>query len=118
MFADDTNLTCTGQNSSEIEIKLNGMVLDEHLKWDEHSEAQCRKISNSKALLKRARPFVPRHKSIKMYNAFVLSHFNYCSTIWNDSSCTLIDKLSKLQRRAARVITSRTFDIRSSYILN
>ncbi len=84
-----------------------GMVLDEQLKWDKHmyNEVQCKKFSNSIALLKRARPFVPRHTLIKMYNAFVLPHFNYCSTIWNDGSCTIINKLSKLQRRAARVIT-------------
>ena len=166
MFADDTNLTCVGQSSSEIETKLNeelenvhrwltankltlndektefmligsrsrlacvhnspilklghrhikrvyykkslGMVLDEQLKWDKHNEVQCKKISNSIALLKRARPFVPRHTLIKMYNAFVLPHFNYCSTIWNDGSGTIINKLSKLQRRAARVIQVHT----------
>ena len=94
-----------------------GMVLDEQLKWDKHNEVQCKKISNSIALLKRARPFVPRHTLIKMYNAIVLPHFNYCSTIWNDGSCSVINKLSKLQRRAARIITSSTYDIRSSQIL-
>ena len=52
-----------------------------------------------------------------MYNAFVLPHFNYCSTIWNDGSCSVIDKLSKLQRRAARVITGDTYDVRSKEIL-
>jgi hypothetical protein len=79
--------------------------------------SSMKKNSNSIALLKRARPFVSRHTLIKMYNAFVLPHFNYCSTIWNDGSCTIINKLSKLQRRAARVITSSTYDIRSSQIL-
>ncbi len=118
MFADNTNLTCVGQSSSEIETKLNeelgnvhrwltankltlndektefmligsrlrlasinnspnlkpghtcrhikrvyykksqGMVFDEQLKWGKHNEVQCKKISNSMALLKRARPFV------------------------------------------------------------
>ena len=144
MFADDTDLTCIGQNSNEIEIKLNeelenvhrwltankltlndektefmligsrsrlasigyrhvrhvrykkslGMVLDEQLKWDKHNVVQCKKISNSIALLKRARPFVPRHTLIKTYNAIVLPHFNYSSTIWNDGSCSVINKLS------------------------
>ena len=94
-----------------------GMVLDEQLKWYKHNEVQCKKISNNIALLKRARPFVPRHKLIKMCNAFVLHHFNYCSTIWNDRSCSVINKLSKVQRRAARIITSSTYDIRSSQIL-
>ena len=53
------------------------MVLDEQLKWDKPNEVQCKKISNSIALLKRARLFVPRHTLIIMYNAFVLPHFNY-----------------------------------------
>jgi hypothetical protein len=83
-----------------------GMILDEQLKWDKHNDAQCKEISKNIALLKRA-----------MYNAFVLPHFNYCSTVWNDGSCTIINKLSKLQRRAARVITSSTYDIRSTQVL-
>ena len=93
------------------------VVLDEQLKWDKNNEVQCKKISNSIALLKRARPFVSRHTLVKMYNAIVLPHFNYCSTIWNDGSCSVINKLSKLQIRAARIITSSTYDIRSSQIL-
>jgi hypothetical protein len=91
-----------------------GMILDEQLKWDKHNDAQCKQISKNIALLKRARLFVPRHILINMYNAFVLPHFNYCSTVWNDGSCTIINKLSKLQKRAARVITSSTYDIRST----
>ena len=40
-----------------------------------------------------------------IYNSLVLPHFNYCSTIWNDNNKSHIDKLWKLQKRAARVIT-------------
>jgi hypothetical protein len=58
--------------------------------------------------LKRARSFVPRETLIEMYNALVWPHFNYCSTIWNDGSCSIIDKLFKLQKKAARVITGDT----------
>ena len=50
-----------------------------------------------------------------MYNALVLSHFNYCSTIWKDEhSKRHINELLKLQKRAARVITRDTYDVRSS----
>ena len=44
-----------------------GVVLDKQLKWYKHNEVQCKKNSNSVALLKRVRPFVPRHALIKMY---------------------------------------------------
>jgi hypothetical protein len=49
-------------------------------------------------------------------DSLVLPHFNYCSTIWNDNNKSHIDKLWKLQKRAARVITSSDYTIRSSQI--
>ena len=41
----------------------------------------------------------------------------YCSTIWNDGSNSNLNKLSKLQRRAARVITGQSYEVRSTQIL-
>ena len=52
-----------------------------------------------------------------MYNALVLPHMTYCSTIWNDGSNTILKKLSKLQKRAARVITGQSYEVRSTQIL-
>ena len=94
------------------------MILDEQLKWDKHNDKQCKIILNNIALLKRARSFVSRDSLIKMYNALVWPHFNYCSTIWNDGCCSIIDKLFKLQKRAARVITGDTYDVRSTQTLD
>ena len=59
-----------------------------------------------------------RDSLIKIYNALVWPHFNYCSTIWNDGCCSIIDKLFKLQKRGARVITGDTYDVRSMQTLN
>ena len=53
-----------------------------------------------------------------MYNALVWPHFKYCSTIWNDGCYSIIDKLFKLQKRAARVITGNTYDVRSTQTLD
>ena len=33
---------------------------------------------------------------VSMYNAFVLPHFNYCSTVWKDGSCTIIAAVRQL----------------------
>ena len=51
-----------------------------------------------------------------MYNALVLPHMTYCSTIWNDGSNFILNKLSK-SRRAARVITGQSYEVRSTQIL-
>ena len=52
-----------------------------------------------------------------MYNALVLPHMTYRSTIWNDGSNSNLNKLSKLQRRVARVITGQSYEVRSTQIL-
>ena len=51
-----------------------------------------------------------------MYNSLVLPHFTYCLTVWSDNSCTLINKLYKVQKRAARVITGSGYEIKSREI--
>ena len=112
-------LTLGGNNVKRVfQKKSLGMILDEQLKWDKHNDKQCKIISNNIALLKRARSFVSRDSLIKMYNTLVWPHFNYCSTIWNDGCYSIIDKLFKLQKRAARVITGNTYDVRSMQTLD
>jgi hypothetical protein len=77
---------------------------------------QCKKISQTIALLKRAKQFVSQDTLLNMFNALVLPHFTYCSNVWNDGSCANIEKLHKLHKRAARVITGSNYEIRSSEI--
>ena len=98
--------------------KFLGVVLDEQLNWHNHIDNQCAKISKNIALLRRAKGFLTENALITMYNSLVLPHFTYCSTVWHNGNITHIDKLSKLQKRAARVITNSGYDIRSTEILN
>ena len=51
-----------------------------------------------------------------MFNGLVLPHFTYCSTVWNDGCRAHIDKLYKMQKRAARAITGSNYEIRSKEI--
>ena len=96
--------------------KTLGVILNEHLTWNKHIDEQNKKISNNIALLRRAKSFVPEHILNKMYNAFVIPNFYYCSTVWNDGHKNKLTKLSKLQKKAARVITGASYDERSNEI--
>ena len=68
--------------------KVLGVIIDEQLKWKEHNDAQCKKISKSIALLRRAKQFVNEDTLLNMFNAFILPHFTYCSNVWSDGSCS------------------------------
>ena len=174
MFADDTNLSCTGRTPAEIEHKLNadlsnvndwleanrltlntgktefmlitskrklnqfrtdirihingsiikhviqkknlGVTIDNELKWTEHINEQCKKLSSAIALLRKAKPHVPYNDLLRIYNSLVVPYFTYCSTVWNDGNNTNLEKLYKLQKRAARIITGSNYETRSKII--
>ena len=117
MFADDTNLSCNGQSSADIEYKLN-CDLDNIQKWliSNKLTLNLKNLSKSIALLRKAKDFTSQEELVTIYNSLVLPHSNYCSTIWNDNDKSHIDKLLKLQKRAARVITSSDYTIKSSQV--
>ena len=112
-FSGNLNITIGSHNIKQVvNKKVLGIILDEELKWREHIDAQCKKISKSIALLRRAKSFVTSKTLITMCNSLVLLHFTYCSTIF----CIHNNKLSKMQKRAARVITGSNYEIRSGEI--
>ena len=53
-----------------------------------------------------------------VYNALIMPYFDYCSLVWDTCSNYLIENLQKLQNRAARVISCKTYEIRSREILS
>jgi hypothetical protein len=67
-------------------------------------------------MLRRARNFVTQDVLITMYNSLVLPHITHCSTVWHGFRADHINKLYKLQKRAAHVITGSSYDIQSTNI--
>ena len=96
--------------------KVLGVKIDKELKWKDHIDAQCKKISKNVALIRRAKNFTIEQTLLTMYNALMLPHLTYCSNVWHDGNNTNMNKLVKLQKRAARVITGSNYEIRSSDI--
>ena len=82
--------------------KTLGIILDEQLKRDKYNEERSKTTSKNIALLRRAKStsFVPRHVLEKMYNAFIVPHFYYFSTVWYDGSKNKLTKMCKLQKKA------------------
>ena len=47
-----------------------------------------------------------------------MPHFNYCSAVWGNINKGLADKLQEMQNRAARILTSSKYEVRSSVLLD
>ena len=95
------------------------MEIDDKLNWTKHVVTQSKKISRSIAMLRNIKTYVAQTTLQMMYKSFVVSYFNYCSTTWFDGfdgNKIHAEKMFKLQKSAARVITDSGFDKRSSEI--
>ena len=66
---------------------------------------------------KRIRRFVSPEILHYIYNALILPHFDYCSIVWGNCGKTPSERLQKLQNRAARILTSSSYDADFRYLL-
>ena len=81
------------------------MTIDQNLTLSKHVEEKSKKMSSAVGALKRIRPFIKTGVANKIYQAIIQPHLDYCSTVWDGLGVTLLDKIQKLQNRAARIIT-------------
>ncbi len=95
------------QGKSLIQVKcekLLGVQIDQSLSWDEQIKKQKQTILFKITLLKKIKTYLPLSTRKIFYNFYIKPHFEYCNTIWINSTETNLNKISKLQKYAARVI--------------
>ena len=112
------NISINDQPIKKVnETETLGMTIDQHLTWSKHVEEKSKKISSAIGALKRIRPFITIDVANKIYKAIIQPHLDYCSTVWDGLGVTLLDKIQKLQNRAARIITQSSYYTSASSLL-
>ena len=91
-----------------------GLIIDEDLSWKAHIHEISEKVSSGIGALKRVRPIVSIHTTIKIHKGLI----DYCSAEWDSLTQQLSEKLQKLQNRAIRVITNSSYNTSSRILLN
>ena len=99
------------------ETKTLDVIIDDQLKWNAHIDNVVTKVSKAIGMIRRMKNVVPQSTLISVYNAIVQPHFDYCSLVWDIANVYSLEKLQKMQNRAARVITGRSYEVRSETIL-
>ena len=95
---------------SEIDLQLTtgdkilGIYIDENFQWNNHFQYVCKSVSSYIWLLSRIKSYLSlEHRSL-FYKAYIQPHFNYCNIIWGNSTNYNVSRLTKLQRRACKII--------------
>ena len=87
-----------------------GVQIDSSLDWREQTKVISTKVSRVVGFLRHAKSFLPKESLITLYTGIVEPHLRYCCSVWGCAGSTVINRLKKLQNRAARLITNSSFD--------
>ena len=64
-------------------LEIFGMEIDNKLNFSKHISHVCKKINNKFNLMLRFRKLIRREILFKLYKAYILPHFYYCSSVWH-----------------------------------
>ena len=89
------------------EHRVLGVVVDEQLCWQPHTDRLCKALSKNLFLLAKLRQFTDETARKLFYNAYILPYIDYSSTIWDSCSEANLKRLNSLHRRAAKLVIGR-----------
>lgn len=101
-----TPFTYRIDNSTIQEVthaKYLGVVIDQHLNWNEHVKQTVSKATRIKSFLHRNLYQCPPTVKCNIYKAMVRPIMEYSSTVWDPHTSTNINNLESVQRSAARM---------------
>ena len=93
-------------------IHIFGMTIDNKLQFDKHVSSICKKVNNQLNVMIRFRKLISKATLIKLYKAFILPYFYYCSSVWHFCGARNTDKIEVLNKRILRFILG---DFESAY---
>lgn len=106
--------TCTTENNcscSEIEktkeVKYLGVVVDEHLRWQQHVTYLINKLRKVNFKLYQLRSILNRKNLLILYNSLVESLINYCIVVWGGLFNTTSHNLQVTQNSILKTILKK-----------
>jgi hypothetical protein len=91
--------------STDKTAKYLGVTLDDSLSWDPHINSTYKKANFTLSFLERNLQKCPPHIKALCYNTLVRPILEYGCCAWDPHLVTQIDKIEKLNKRAARFVT-------------
>ena len=117
MNSDKCNLLVAGHKFEQIwaktgtdsiwesnSVKLLGITIDNHLKFDKNISLLCTKANRKLSALARISYYLTFHLKRTLIKAFFESQFRYCSLTWMFHSQKSDNKISLLHERPLRMI--------------
>ena len=100
------------------QTRHHGLIIDENLKCDSQIKNMQTKISRTIGFLKYDKKYVPLATLRDIYKGIVEPNFDYCCSVWGSCGTTKLNKVQKLQNRAARIVMKSPFDSSATSLIH
>ena len=85
--------------------KMLGICLDSELNWQTQIHNLTKRLSKNVFLLTKLKKYVNTKHLKLFFDAHILSHLNYSSTVWDGCCKDSFNKINRIHRRAAKIIS-------------
>ena len=85
-------------------VKLLGVTIDKKLTFGQHVEDLCMKVSTKVKAFSRLSNYINFNQARILFNAVIMSNFNYCPLIWLFCSKAANSTINRVHKRALRVL--------------
>jgi Reverse transcriptase (RNA-dependent DNA polymerase) len=93
------------ENPQNRSFKLLGVLLDEHLSFNQHCTNVCNKLSQANYIINRVKNFLPKNSLKTLYYSLFHPHLLYCLPVFGCTSSKNINKIMIMQKKAIRAIS-------------
>jgi hypothetical protein len=107
-----------GNNENEKNYKYLGILIDEHLNFNDNTDFLCNKLSKAVFQLRRAKLYVTRKHLLTLYHALFNSHLWYCTNIFSCTSQSNLNRIMVLQKKAIRIVTNSNYNAHTANIFS
>ena len=110
----DVNLdNCIVFKEQEVEFSMStkflGVIVDNHLKYDEHIALVNDKLSKAIGIMYRIRQQSSDRTMLLLYYSLIYPYMIYCNLVWGSTFASHLDSMFILQKKAIRIVTGADY---------
>ena len=100
-------------NDKQVKFKICedflGLILDNHLKFTDHINFVCKKLSKTVGILYKLKNYVPKRTLVNLYYSLAYPYLLYANLIWGGTYDVHLSPLFMLQKKLIRIINNADF---------
>lgn len=105
---DGEGCTCSASIDRVESVRYLGIIIDSHLRWEEHIDGLCKSIRKLLYVFGTLRAVLPLGLLKNVYYALVQSLLSYGILVWGGTYATILSKVEVVQRSVLKVALNKS----------